>query len=48
MIVQMYYNDHEPPHFHVRYAGQKAPIAIQPLSLLRGDLPPCALGLITE
>jgi uncharacterized protein DUF4160 len=48
MIVQMYYNDHEPPHFHVRYAGQKALIAIETLSLLRGDLPPRALGLITE
>ena len=44
----MYYNDHEPPHFHVRYSGQKALIAIETLSLLRGDLPPRALGLIME
>jgi hypothetical protein len=21
IIVQMYYSDHEPPHFHVRYSG---------------------------
>jgi len=28
IIVQMYYSDHEPPHFHVRYSGQKALIAI--------------------
>ena len=29
IIVQMYYADHDPPHFHVRYAGQKALIAIE-------------------
>jgi hypothetical protein len=28
IIVQMYYSDHEPPHFPVRYSGQKALIAI--------------------
>jgi len=23
-IIAMYYNDHSPPHFHVRYGDQKA------------------------
>ena len=22
IVVQMYYADHEPPHFHVRYSGE--------------------------
>jgi hypothetical protein len=48
IIVQMYYSDHEPPHFHVRYSGQKALIAIETLALLRGHLSPRALGLVTE
>ena len=48
ITVQMYYNDHEPPHFHVRYAGQKALIEIATLGLLRGSLSPRALGLVTE
>ena len=48
MVVQMYYSDHEPPHFHVRYAGQKALIAIETLALLSGHLSPRALGLVTE
>ena len=47
-VVQMYYGDHEPPHFHVRYSGQKALIAIETLALLRGRLSPRALGLVTE
>lgn len=48
IVVQMYYADHEPPHFHVRYSGQKALIAIETLGVLRGYLSPRALGLVTE
>ena len=48
MVVQMYYNDHGPPHFHVRYAGQKALIAIETSAVLRGSLSPRALGLVME
>jgi hypothetical protein len=48
IVVQMYYADHDPPHFHVRYAGQKALIAIEMLALLRGSLSPRALGLVME
>jgi hypothetical protein len=44
----MFYGDHEPPHFHVRYSGQKAIIAIETLAVLRGSLSPRALGLVTE
>jgi hypothetical protein len=31
IIIAMYYNDHPPPHFHVRYGEQKAIIAIPSL-----------------
>jgi len=44
----MNYNDHAPPHFHVRYGGQKALISIQTLILLRGRLPPRVFGLVME
>ena len=47
-FVQMYYSDHEPPHFHVRYSGQKALIATETQALLRGNLSPRALGLAME
>ena len=48
IVVQMYYNDHEPPHFHVRYSGQRALIAIHDLAILRGHLSPRALDLVVE
>ena len=44
----MYYNDHPPPHFHVRYNQQKAIIDIETLSLLEGKLSPRILGLVVE
>ena len=48
IVIQMYYGDHEPPHFHVRYADQRALIAIESLAVLRGRLSPRALGLVLE
>ena len=48
MIIAIYYDDHVPPHFHVRYGDQKAVIAIETVSLLYGRLSPKALGLVTE
>ena len=48
IVVFMNYNDHPPPHFHVRYAEQKAIIAIETPMLLEGELSPRALGLVME
>src|SRR5438105_2598266 len=45
IVVQMFYADHEPPPFHVRYSGQKALIAIESPGVLRGSLSPRALRL---
>lgn len=37
--ITMYYDDHNPPHFHASYAGQKAIIGIQEGYVIRGSLP---------
>ncbi len=42
----MYYDDHNPPHFHVEYAGNKALIDIQNAVVLRGSLPNNQLKLV--
>ena len=44
----MFYNDHEPPHFHVRYGEWRAIVAIDAPVLLEGSLPPRVLGLVME
>jgi hypothetical protein len=48
MVIAMYYNDHAPPHFHVRYGGQKAVIGIDPIEILGGRLSPRARALVFE
>jgi hypothetical protein len=48
IVVAMFYNDHPPPHFHVRYGNQRAIIDIGSLFVLEGSLSPRALGLVVE
>ena len=48
IIVAMFYNDHPPPHFHVRYGRQKAIVSIETLAVIEGSLSPRVLGLVVE
>lgn len=48
IVIAMFYNDHEPPHFHVRYGAHKATVGIESLSVLDGRLPPRVMGLVVE
>ncbi len=48
IIIAMFYNDHNPPHFHARYGSYKAAIKIDDFKVLEGYLPPRALGLVME
>ena len=45
IIIAMYYNDHAPPHFHVKYGDIEAVIAIDTGEVVEGRLPPRVLGL---
>ena len=44
----MYFNEHNPPHFHVQYNEFNASIDIQTLGLIEGKLPSKVLGLVVE
>ncbi|MEI6178396.1 MAG: DUF4160 domain-containing protein [Verrucomicrobiota bacterium] len=48
IVIQMYFGDHPPPHFHAFYAGRKAVIDIETLAFIEGQLPPRARGLVIE
>ena len=48
IIIAIYYDDHNPPHFHARYGGQKVSIEIQTLKILDGEISPRSLGLVIE
>jgi len=44
----MYYDDHNPPHFHAFYGDDEAWININTLAVFSGSLPARALGLVIE
>ena len=48
IIIAMYYNEHNPPHFHAIYGEYKAEIDIQTLQVLIGEMPKRAKALILE
>ena len=48
VIITINYNDHPPPHFHVRYGRKKAIVSIDDATILRGKLPPRVLGFVVE
>jgi hypothetical protein len=48
ILIQMFWRDHAPPHFHALYAEHEAQIDIRTLEVIEGDLPKRALALVLE
>ena len=48
VMIQMFWNDHAPPHFHALYGEYEAIVSIETLQVLRGGLPRRALALVLE
>jgi hypothetical protein len=46
LTITMYFDDHEPPHFHARAASRSAKIQIDTLEVLISDLPRRELRLV--
>ena len=44
--VYMNWNDHQPPHFHVKYGSDEALVSIHELELLEGSLPSKQLKMV--
>lgn len=48
ILIQMFWGDHAPPHFHALYAEHEVLIDITTLEVMRGAMPKRALALILE
>ncbi|MBK8080608.1 MAG: DUF4160 domain-containing protein [Saprospiraceae bacterium] len=48
IIIRMFYNEHNPPHFHAIYNDYEAEIDIQTLEIIAGDLPKRVRNLVME
>lgn len=48
IVIRMFFDDHNPPHFHAYYGDQSSKFDIQRLSVIDGNLPPRVIGLVME
>ncbi len=48
ILIQMFWHDHAPPHFHVVYAEHKALIDIKTFEVIKGTIPRRVLVLVLE
>jgi hypothetical protein len=48
IIIRMYFDDHDPPHFHAIYGNYEAQLTINPIQIMNGELPRRALSLVIE
>ncbi|WP_162054821.1 DUF4160 domain-containing protein [Pontibacter pamirensis] len=47
IVIYMFYNDHNPPHFHVEYGEFKAVVSFDE-EIVKGNMPKRALKLVFE
>lgn len=48
IVITMYFDEHNPPHFHVRYNEFRASVEISSLNVIAGTLPARVRGLVQE
>ena len=47
IVIAMYHREHDPAHFHARYAGKKGTVRIGD-GVVEGELPPRVKALLLE
>ena len=48
IVIKIFYDDHNPPHFHAEYGEYELLVNINTLAILGGSFPARALGMVTE
>jgi len=48
IVISMYFDEHNPPHFHVRYNEYRASMEIRTLNVMAGTIPARVRGLVEE
>jgi Domain of unknown function (DUF4160) len=48
ITIQMFYDEHPPPHFHARYGQAKALVRLSDGEIIAGELPPTAARMVRQ
>ncbi|MEI8366513.1 MAG: DUF4160 domain-containing protein [Parachlamydiaceae bacterium] len=47
IVVKMFSDEHNPPHFHANYGEYRATFSIETGQMIQGDMPPNKSALVT-
>lgn len=48
ILIQIYYSDHNPPHFHAIYQESEVLVGISPIRILEGRVPNRVKSMVLE
>lgn len=48
IIIYIFFEDHNPPHFHAKYNEYEALVSIDSFGIIKGHLPGKAMALVVE
>ena len=48
IVIYMYWDDHQPPHYHAQYGGREAIVAIVDATVIAGSLPSRTLRRVVQ
>ena len=48
IVIKIFYDDHNPPHFHAEYGEYEVLVNINTLAIIGGKLPARAFGMVSE
>lgn len=48
IIIRMYFDDHNPPHFHAIYGSEEILVSIDPIEVLEGKMKRRAVSMVIE
>jgi hypothetical protein len=48
IIISMYFDEHDPPHLHVKYNEYRASMSLREMNVIAGSLPAKVRGLVEE
>jgi hypothetical protein len=48
IVIHMFFDEHNPPHFHARYGEKKGVFEIKTLNMIEGNLPAKVRSLVVE
>ena len=48
IAIQMFYDDHNPPHLHARYGRARALVRLSDGAIIAGELPPLATRMVRD